>query len=53
MTLLRRSLLIGATALMGVSLAPIAASADELAEIKERGVLRIAMTGAVSAVQLC
>lgn len=45
MNVLRRSLLIGATALMGLSLAPMAASADELAEIQERGVLRIAMSG--------
>lgn len=45
MNILRRSLLVGATALMGLSVAPMAASADELAEIKERGVLRIAMSG--------
>ena len=45
MNILRRSLLVGATALMGLSVAPMSASADELAEIKERGVLRIAMSG--------
>ncbi len=43
--ILRRSVLMGTVALMGLGLAPLAASADELAEIKERGVLRIAMSG--------
>ena len=42
--LLRRTLLAGSVALMGLSLAP-AAFADELAAIKERGVLKIAMSG--------
>lgn len=37
--------MIGATSLMALSLAPLVASADDLAEIQERGVLRIAMTG--------
>jgi polar amino acid transport system substrate-binding protein len=45
MNILRRGLLMGSIALMGLSLAPMVASADELAEIKERGVLRIAMSG--------
>jgi len=42
---LRRSVLIGATALMGLSLAPLSAGAEELTEIMERGVLKIAMSG--------
>lgn len=45
MNILRRSILMGGVALMGLSVAPITASADELADIKERGVLRIAMSG--------
>lgn len=45
MYILRRSVLAGAVALMGLSLTPLSASADELADIKERGVLRIAMSG--------
>ncbi len=43
--ILRRSVLVGSVALMGLTLAPLSASADELAEIKERGVLKIAMSG--------
>ncbi|MCV2892860.1 transporter substrate-binding domain-containing protein [Lentibacter sp. XHP0401] len=42
---LRRSVLMGAVAMIGLNFSPLAANADELAEIKERGVLRIAMTG--------
>lgn len=42
--ILRRSVLAGAAALIGVTLAP-AAFADELEGIKERGVLKIAMSG--------
>ena len=45
MTTLRRQVLLGSVALMGLGLAPLSASADELAEIRERGVLSIAMTG--------
>tara|TARA_R110002096_G_scaffold319292_2_gene513518 strand:+ start:248 stop:1036 length:789 start_codon:yes stop_codon:yes gene_type:complete len=45
MNILRRGLMTGSVALMGLSLAPMAASADELTGIKERGVLRIAMSG--------
>ena len=45
MNMLRRSVLIGAVALMGSSVAPLIANADELADIQERGVLRIAMSG--------
>lgn len=45
LNILRRSVLMGAVALLGVSVAPISASADELADIKDRGVLRIAMSG--------
>lgn len=45
LNILRRSILTGAVAMMGLSVAPFAASADELAEIKERGVLSIAMSG--------
>ncbi|WP_235604649.1 transporter substrate-binding domain-containing protein [Sulfitobacter sp. EhC04] len=45
MNVLRRGFLAGSIALMGVGLSPVAASADELAEIKERGVLKIAMSG--------
>lgn len=45
MKLMRRSVLAGSIALLGATLAPLAASADELADIKERGVLRIAMSG--------
>lgn len=43
--LMRRSVLAGSVALLGFGIAPLAASADELADIKERGVLRIAMSG--------
>ena len=43
--ILRRGVIIGAAATMGMALAPLTAGADELAEIKERGVLSIAMTG--------
>lgn len=43
--LLRRGLMMGSVALLGLSLAPLSASADELATIKESGVLRIAMSG--------
>lgn len=43
--MLRRGFLAGSVALMGMSFAPLAASADELATIKEAGVLRIAMSG--------
>jgi|TARA_R110000737_G_scaffold20434_6_gene38820 polar amino acid transport system substrate-binding protein len=42
---MRRGLMAGAVALLGLSLVPMAASADELEGIKERGVLRIAMSG--------
>jgi polar amino acid transport system substrate-binding protein len=45
MNMLRRGFLAGSVALMGMSFAPLAASADELATIKEAGVLRIAMSG--------
>ncbi len=45
LNILRRSALIGSIALMGLSVVPLAASADELAGIQERGVLRIAMSG--------
>ena len=45
MNILRRGLIVGSVALMGLSLAPLSASADELATIKEAGVLRIAMSG--------
>ena len=45
MNILRRSVLAGSVAMMGLSLAPLTASADELATIQESGVLRIAMTG--------
>lgn len=45
LNILRRSALIGSIALVGLSVVPLAASADELAGIQERGVLRIAMTG--------
>ena len=45
MNFLRRGILMGAVATLGLSFAPLGASADELAEIQERGVLRIAMTG--------
>lgn len=44
-TLFRRTMLMGAAAMVGLSFAPQTASADELAEIKERGVLSIAMSG--------
>jgi polar amino acid transport system substrate-binding protein len=44
-TILRRSFLAGGVALAGLAAAPLTAAADELAEIKERGVLRIAMSG--------
>lgn len=43
-SILRRSVLAGGIAALGLSLAP-AAFADELDSIKERGVLRIAMSG--------
>jgi polar amino acid transport system substrate-binding protein len=43
--MLRRSVLVASVAMMGLGFAPLTASADELAEIKERGVLRIAMSG--------
>ncbi|MEB8389437.1 transporter substrate-binding domain-containing protein [Rhodobacteraceae bacterium KMM 6894] len=43
--ILRRSFLAGSVAAAGLATLPLPASADELAEIKERGVLRIAMTG--------
>lgn len=45
LNLLRRGLMMGSVALLGLSLAPLSASADELATIKESGVLRIAMSG--------
>ncbi|MCF3972602.1 transporter substrate-binding domain-containing protein [Paracoccus salsus] len=45
MILGRRGVLLGAVALMGIGFAPMTAAADELADIKERGVLRIAMSG--------
>lgn len=45
MTMMRRGVLMGAVALMGLGATSFAASADELEEIKERGVLRIAMSG--------
>lgn len=45
MNILRRNILMGAVAMMGLGMAPQLASADELAEIKERGVLSIAMSG--------
>lgn len=45
MNILRRSLLIGSVAFAGLSLAPMSASADELATITESGVMRIAMSG--------
>lgn len=45
MNVLRRGLIAGSVALMGLSLAPLTASADELATIKESGVLKIAMSG--------
>lgn len=43
--ILRRGLLLGSVAMLGLGFAPLAASADELATIKEAGVLRIAMSG--------
>lgn len=43
--ILRRSVLMGSLAFVGLGIAPLSASADELAEIKDRGVLRIAMSG--------
>jgi polar amino acid transport system substrate-binding protein len=43
--ILRRSVLMGAVALMGLGVAPMTAGADELVGIKERGVLKIAMSG--------
>ncbi len=43
--ILRRTFLAGSVAVVGLAIAPVAASAEELAEIKERGVLRIAMSG--------
>ncbi|MGB7269530.1 MAG: transporter substrate-binding domain-containing protein [Albidovulum sp.] len=43
--ILRRGFLIGSVALLGLGMAPLAAAADELAGITERGVLRIAMSG--------
>ena len=45
LNILRRSVLIGSVAFMGLSIAPLAASADELADIQTRGVLKIAMSG--------
>jgi polar amino acid transport system substrate-binding protein len=45
MNILRRGLIMGSVALMGLSMTPLSASADELATIKESGVLRIAMSG--------
>ncbi|MCB1332190.1 MAG: transporter substrate-binding domain-containing protein [Roseivivax sp.] len=45
LSMLRRSVLTGAIALMGLGIAPVSAIADELAGIQERGVLRIAMSG--------
>jgi len=42
--ILRRTFLAGSVAILGLSLVPTA-FADELAEIKERGVLKIAMSG--------
>jgi len=45
MNILRRGVVFSTAAAIGLSLAPLAVSADELAEIQERGVLSIAMTG--------
>lgn len=45
MNVLRRGLLMGSVALLGLGLAPLTADAEELAKIKESGVLRIAMSG--------
>ncbi|MEY8117263.1 transporter substrate-binding domain-containing protein [Falsihalocynthiibacter sp. BN13B15] len=45
LNILRRNVLMGSVALMGLSFAPLAASADELADIQERGTLKIAMSG--------
>jgi polar amino acid transport system substrate-binding protein len=42
---LRRSILMGAVAMVGLGVGPQAASADELSEIQARGVLSIAMSG--------
>ncbi|MGY9047417.1 MAG: hypothetical protein ACKVKF_10220 [Rhodobacterales bacterium] len=42
MNLVRRGFLASSIALTGLALAPLAASADELADITERSVLRIA-----------
>ena len=45
MEILRRSFLTATVAIIGLSATTFVASADELAGIKERGVLRIAMSG--------
>lgn len=45
LNILRRSVLAGAVAFAGLNTLPMAASADELDTIKERGVLKIAMSG--------